>query len=113
MTGAVGGPAHQDGAERGAAVVDGDSGSVVTGSSVTGPLVTVAAVRQAASRLAGVAVRTPLVPCGWALPGRPLWLKPESLQPIGSFKLRGAYNAALGMPARLRAPGLVTHSSGN
>jgi threonine dehydratase len=76
-------------------------------------LVTSAAVRQAASRLAGVAVRTPLLPCEWARPGRPLWLKPESLQPIGSFKIRGAYNAALGIPPAQRERGLVTHSSGN
>jgi threonine dehydratase len=70
-------------------------------------------VRLAASRLAGIAVRTPLRPCEWAAPGRPRWLKPESLQPIGSFKLRGAYNAARGIPGELRARGLVTHSSGN
>lgn len=76
-------------------------------------LVTPAAVRQAAARLAGVVVRTPLLPCEWALPGRPLWLKPESLQAVGSFKIRGAYNAALGMPAQARARGLVAYSSGN
>lgn len=66
-------------------------------------LVTSAAIQQAAARLAAVMVRTPLLPCEWAHPGRPLWLKPENLQPIGSFEIRGAYNAALGMPAERRA----------
>lgn len=83
----------------------------------TGPeapaLVTAAAVRLAAGRLAGVAVRTPLLPCEWAPAGRPLWLKPESLQPVGSFKIRGAFNAAAGIPLPERRHGLVTHSSGN
>lgn len=67
-------------------------------------------LRAAAARLVGVAVRTPLLPAPWA--GR-LWLKPESLQPVGAFKIRGAYNklAVLGEPGRAR--GVVTHSSGN
>jgi threonine dehydratase len=41
----------------------------------------------------------------------PLWIKPESLQPTGAFKLRGATNAVLRLPANTR--GVVTHSSGN
>jgi threonine dehydratase len=66
-------------------------------------LVTIDDIREAAGRIKGVAVRTPLVRMGEA------WLKPESLQPVGSFKIRGAYNAV----ASLRPPGVVTHSSGN
>jgi threonine dehydratase len=56
-------------------------------------------------------VRTPLVP----FPGvDPLLLvKPESLQPTGAFKLRGAYAAISGLPADVRARGVVAHSSGN
>jgi threonine dehydratase len=42
-----------------------------------------------------------------------LRLKPESLQPIGAFKVRGAYHAVACLPAGQRAAGVVTHSSGN
>lgn len=70
-------------------------------------LVSLADVEAAAFRLAGVAVRTPLV----VYPGSDLLVKPESLQPIGAFKLRGAYTA---MSALLEhPPGVVAHSSGN
>ena len=74
-------------------------------------LVSVDEIRDAAERLAGVAIRTPLVPFPGAHPG--LLLKPESLQPTGSFKLRGAYTAISALPADLRARGVVAHSSGN
>jgi threonine dehydratase len=73
-------------------------------------LVTVDVIRQAAKRLAGVAVRTPLLPFP-ADDG--LWLKPENLQPVGAFKLRGAYNAVACLPEPVRARGVLTHSSGN
>ncbi|TXK43155.1 threonine/serine dehydratase [Nonomuraea sp. C10] len=66
-------------------------------------LVTVEDIRAAAGRIEPVVVRTPLVPVG------DLLVKPESLQRVGSFKIRGAYNAV----ARLRPAGVVTHSSGN
>jgi threonine dehydratase len=74
-------------------------------------LVSIADIRTAAAGLAGVTVRTPLVPAPWA--GDDLWLKPESLQPIGSFKLRGGYHAVASLPAGQRAAGVVAHSSGN
>ncbi|MET8756268.1 threonine/serine dehydratase [Lentzea sp. NPDC004782] len=63
-------------------------------------------IRAAATVIAPHVVRTPLLPFG---PSR--WLKPESLQPIGAFKLRGALNAL----ARLenRSNGVVAYSSGN
>ncbi|HEY7048939.1 MAG TPA: threonine/serine dehydratase [Jatrophihabitantaceae bacterium] len=76
-------------------------------------LVGIEQIRQAADDLAGVAVRTPLLPQLWADPDRPLWLKPESLQPIGAFKIRGAYHAIARLPAEVRARGVITHSSGN
>ncbi len=78
-----------------------------------GPLVTIEDIRAAAERIAGRVVRTPLVPYPAAEPGRPLWFKPESLQPIGAFKLRGAFNAILQRLDDARARGVVTHSSGN
>jgi threonine dehydratase len=78
-----------------------------------GPLVTIEDIRAAAERIAGRVVRTPLVPYPEAEPGRPLWFKPESLQPIGAFKLRGAFNAILQRLDDARAHGVVTHSSGN
>ena len=66
-------------------------------------------VREAASGLAGVAVRTPLRFV------EPLnaYLKLESLQPIGAFKLRGAYNAVRRLPDPARRRGVITYSSGN
>jgi threonine dehydratase len=76
-------------------------------------LVTLDEIRTAADRIRDVAVRTPLLPCLWAAPDRPLWLKPENLQPIGAFKIRGAYNAIAGLPDSARAGGVVAYSSGN
>jgi threonine dehydratase len=73
-------------------------------------LVSIDDVRAAAKSIAGVAVRTPLLPANWA---GDLWLKPESLQPIGAFKLRGAYHAVASLPEERRAAGVITHSSGN
>jgi threonine dehydratase len=70
-------------------------------------------VRAAADRIDGQVVRTPLLPCPWADERRPLWLKPENLQPTGSFKMRGALNALGALDAGVRARGVLTHSSGN
>ncbi len=75
------------------------------------PLVSVEDIQQAAGRLQGVLSPTPLLPCPFADP--PLLLKPESLQPTGSFKVRGAYAAISALPPRLRQRGVVAHSSGN
>src|SRR5215217_141629 len=74
-------------------------------------LVDLGAIRAAAAVLRGVAVRTPLVPFG--RPERGQWLKAESLQPIGAFKIRGAYVAAASLGPEARARGLITYSSGN
>lgn len=68
-------------------------------------LVTLDDIRAAADRIRPVAVRTPLVPMDDGV-----WVKPESLQRVGSFKIRGAYNAAV---QGAGVPGVVTHSSGN
>lgn len=73
-------------------------------------LVTPGEIERAAGRLEGVALRTPLVPFP---PDPALRIKTESLQPIGAFKLRGAYAAISAVPERDRSRGVVTHSSGN
>lgn len=73
-------------------------------------LIGLAEIEAAAANVAGVAVRTPLLAGPWS---DGLWLKPESLQPTGAFKLRGAYHAMARLPERQRAVGVVTHSSGN
>ncbi len=74
-------------------------------------LVTVEEIREAAARLDNVAVHTPLVTFPRLSP--PLLLKPESLQPVGSFKLRGAYTAISALSATEKRRGVVAHSSGN
>ena len=76
-------------------------------------MVTLADIQLAASRLRGVAARTPLIPWPRQQPGRELYLKPESLQPIGSFKLRGAYNKIASLSDDERQRGVITYSSGN
>ena len=74
------------------------------------PVVSDAEIKAAADRLHGVAVATPLVPFPAAAP---LMVKPESLQPTGAFKLRGAYNAISVLAEADRQRGVVAHSSGN
>src|SRR5437763_3346046 len=74
-------------------------------------LVGLAEIRDAARGLERVAVRTPLVPVAGVEP--PLLVKPESLQPTGSFKLRGAYTAITASEQAARQHGVVAHSSGN
>jgi threonine dehydratase len=68
-------------------------------------------IREAARMLDGVAIRTPLVPFG--RPEDRTYLKAESLQPIGAFKIRGAYVAVASLTADERARGVITYSSGN
>ncbi len=75
------------------------------------PLVDLASFRAAAERLRGVAIRTPLVPFG--VDGDRHVIKAESLQPIGAFKLRGAYVAVAGLAPDALARGVITYSSGN
>jgi threonine dehydratase len=71
------------------------------------------AIRAARGRLAGVARRTPLVPLESDGAAGQIWLKLENLQPIGSFKIRGAGNAMrLARPEDL-ARGVATASAGN
>ena len=66
-------------------------------------------IQAAADRVAGTVVHTPLVP----LPGTNVLIKAESAQPIGSFKLRGAYNTIAQLTPGQLALGVITYSSGN
>jgi threonine dehydratase len=76
-------------------------------------LVTLEDIELAQRRLAGVATRTPPVLCPRSEPGRLLYFKPESFQPVGSFKLRGAYNKISSLSEEEKNRGVVAHSSGN
>jgi threonine dehydratase len=79
------------------------------------PVVPLEALRDAARGLEGIAVRTPLMEVA-ALTSRfavPVSLKCEQLQPIGAFKIRGAYTAISRISPENRAQGVITYSSGN
>lgn len=79
-------------------------------------LPTLADLEAARDRLRGLAIRTPLVrlPAPGPDPaGREIWLKLENLQPIGSFKIRGAGNAMRRLPAVALRDGVCTASAGN
>jgi len=70
-------------------------------------------IRAAQERIAGVAVRTPLVKLNVAGVMAEIYLKDESAQPIGSFKLRGAYNKVAQLTPEQLKLGVITYSSGN
>jgi threonine dehydratase len=75
-------------------------------------LVTAAQFAEARERLRGAVLHTPLVRLT-SITDAAAYLKPESLQPIGSFKLRGAYNAVAQLSEAARRRGVITYSSGN
>ena len=83
----------------------------MTAPSADAPLVGIDAVRAAARTLEGVALRTPLVPFGAAR--NRTYLKAESLQSVGAFKIRGAYVAIAALAEGERRRGVITYSSGN
>jgi threonine dehydratase len=72
-------------------------------------LVGIESIRQAADEIKGIAVRTPLLASPWP----DLWLKPENLQPMGAFKIRGATTAIARLSPEQQARGILAHSSGN
>jgi threonine dehydratase len=87
-------------------------------SNASASLVSLEEIRAAAERIAGVIVRTPLVRAPFdgvagRGTGREIFLKAESLQPIGSFKLRGASNKILQLSPEEIQRGVITYSSGN
>src|SRR5580698_1415469 len=71
-------------------------------------MITLDDIAQARLRIGGVANVTPVLPCG-----DDLLLKAESFQPIGSFKLRGAYNLIAQLELEQLSRGVITYSSGN
>jgi threonine dehydratase len=75
--------------------------------------VTLADIEDARRKIAGTAMRTPLVRLsGFDLPAE-IYLKLENLQPIGSFKIRGAANAMARLSPKELARGVLTASAGN
>jgi threonine dehydratase len=97
-------------------------------------MITLSDLHSAQSRLEGITVRTPLIElpqtmwgqppsraCSgranaaeWVRPGEArLFLKPENQQPIGAFKLRGAYNKIASLSEGERKRGVISYSSGN
>jgi threonine dehydratase len=76
-------------------------------------VIELAAIEAARERIAGTAVRTPLVRLQVEDAPAEIYLKLENLQPINSFKIRGATNAIMAAAPGERAKGLVTASAGN
>jgi threonine dehydratase len=74
--------------------------------------ITIAQVEEARCNIAAVALRTPLVRCNADAPAE-LYLKLENLQPIGSFKIRGAANVMARTPRERLERGVLTASAGN
>jgi threonine dehydratase len=77
-------------------------------------MITLSDLHTAQSRLQGVTVHTKLIPFSLCdADPRRLLLKPENKQPIGAFKLRGAYNRIASLTEAERQPGVISYSSGN
>src|SRR5271155_3863573 len=77
-------------------------------------MVSLSAIQSARTRLLGVTVHTQLIEFKLCdADQRRLFLKPENQQPIGAFKLRGAYNKIASIPEEQRKRGVITYSSGN
>jgi threonine dehydratase len=76
-------------------------------------MVTLDDIRAARTLLHGIAVRTPLFEWTGPTEHRKLFLKLENLQPIGAFKLRGAYNKVASLSSEERRRGVISYSSGN
>jgi len=76
-------------------------------------LPTLADIRQARERISGFAIRSPLVRLNFLDAPAEIWLKLENLQPIGSFKIRGAANAMANIRPQQLVNGVLTASAGN
>jgi threonine dehydratase len=76
-------------------------------------MVSLSDIQQARTVLHDIAIRTPLFE--WTKPSAPrkLYLKLENQQPIGAFKLRGAYNKVASLTDEERRRGVISYSSGN
>jgi len=75
-------------------------------------MVTLSDIQKARNTLHGVSLHTPLVRCKISDDSE-FFVKPEGLQAVGSFKVRGAYNKIASLRAEERERGVVAHSSGN
>lgn len=75
-------------------------------------MVTLDDILVAQTRIKGIAARTPVVRC-YTGDDHEFYFKPESFQPIGSFKLRGAYNKVASLSEEERQRGVISYSSGN
>ncbi len=76
-------------------------------------LVNLNEIRTAAARINGTAIKTPLIRLHLPEDPREVWIKCESAQPIGSFKLRGAFNMIAQLAPEALGKGVITYSSGN
>jgi len=76
-------------------------------------MIELAEIEAARARIAGAVVRTPLVRLHVADAPAEIYLKLENLQPINSFKIRGATNAIMLASPAEHAKGLPTASAGN
>ena len=76
-------------------------------------LVTLEEIRAAAQRIRPAVAQTPLLRVGDGVTPHAFHLKCEHFQPMGAFKLRGAYNVLSQLPSEARAAGVITYSSGN
>src|SRR5258708_1538653 len=104
---------YGSGLRTGSEIVDYD----VVSATATPPMsraISIDTIRDAARTVYDAAVRTPLVPLGATSAGGPeIFLKLEMLQPIGSFKIRGAYNDVRRLSPTQLAEGVWTVSAGN
>ena len=69
--------------------------------------------KQARAQIQGTAMETPLLPYLGSDSNGALYFKPENLQPVGAFKIRGAYNKIAALPNESKTRGVVAFSSGN
>jgi threonine dehydratase len=76
-------------------------------------LITLRDLHEARARIDTTCLQTPVLPVPHPAGGEPVWIKAESLQRTGSFKLRGAANALAALGETARASGVVTYSAGN
>jgi threonine dehydratase len=76
-------------------------------------MITLDDIYQARERIEALIHPTPLIACTGTRREEAIWFKPENLQPIGSFKIRGACNRVMALSPEERAAGVIAYSSGN
>ena len=88
-------------------------GTYADKASITSTITSLGDLHAARNRLRGITTRSRLIELEHPDTSRRLWLKPENQQPIGAFKLRGAYNKIASLTDEERQLGVITYSSGN